>query len=217
MLYMTVIVGGFLGSFYAMDGAYNDHSMQVTASQIEKYSTATFFQDARFFQNRASSKKASNVFACSLPLHLLYTHETRVRFCRVTFLPSNTARESLRVFLWFSRGVWGNFKQSQHYWWLARYDWPVSVWALVAAKNAQVEPALTPSYVNLLKAGNAEQMKGHQRKCHVPRNMNKSVDQLKRWCPVRSYRLIGWYLWSQFFKGAYSLWLCCWAEISRFP
>lgn len=58
MLYMTVIVAGFLGSFYAMDGAYNDHSMQVTASQIEKYSTATFFQDARFFQNRASSKKS---------------------------------------------------------------------------------------------------------------------------------------------------------------
>lgn len=82
--------------------------MQVTASQIEKYSTATFFQDARFFQNRASyEKKASNAFVCSSPLNLLYTHGRRVCFCRMTVLPSNTARESLHVFLRFSRGIRG--------------------------------------------------------------------------------------------------------------
>lgn len=66
-------------------------------------------------------------------------------FALPDILPSNATHENLYVFL---QEGFGDFKHTQLHWWLARYDWPVSVWVLSTLKTTRAEPLLTLSYAN---------------------------------------------------------------------
>ncbi len=139
-----------------------------------KYSTITFLQDVGFFQNRNnlstpvlkdfniwSYKNVSTVFVWSLALNVLHMPRTFcVIFAAWCFCLKCSSWESACVPSGFE-----NFKHTQYFWWLARYDWPVSAWVLMTLKTTQVEPILAPSYANFPQ--------GHQRECHVPRCIKK--------------------------------------------
>lgn len=113
-----------------------------------KYSAGTFLQCVRLFQTLYRLLFCKNP-AEKLSFSISYNPGT---YACVTFLSSNTAKESWNVFLGSLRGIW-KFKtqQSQLDWWLARYGWPASMWVLSTLKATRAEPTSILPYGNFLQ------------------------------------------------------------------
>ena len=124
----SVLVAGSLAFFYTMDGACNDHNMQIAATLVDQV-----FYNNIFAGFRTLSQMQSLIISCFKKnpakmwvLYLLYTPEMCVLvlhdFFPLHLLPMRVSMCSQKRF--------GNFKHTQLYLWLARYGWPVAACVL---------------------------------------------------------------------------------------
>lgn len=155
--------------------AYNDHNMQIGQADHVFYCNIfcwmSYSKRLLFWKIMTSCKNVSIVFDPWVSMfkteHVYYNmHVCNARYMRA-FLPSNTTHEPACFPSVLKRDLRISNTHSQLYWWLARYDRPVSAWVLATLKTTRIKPVLTPSYANFPHRPSG----GQQRQRHVPQYM----------------------------------------------